>query len=98
MATNFIHEALEDPALNSFATQLMSEEIAPVTETPDGININDYQQSVLARFGNAAVPYKRHKSPLTDRLSFLNGFSLPLNPICTQVKFRGACALSLRAG
>ena len=54
----FIHEALEDPALNSFATQLMSAEIAPVTETPDRININDYQQSVLSRFGNAAVPYK----------------------------------------
>ena len=54
----FIHEALEDPALNSFATQLMSEEIAPVTETPDRININDYQQSVLSRFSNAAVPYK----------------------------------------
>jgi fructuronate reductase len=54
----FIHEALEDPLLNSFATQLMSAEIAPVTETPDRININDYQQSVLSRFGNAAVPYK----------------------------------------
>lgn len=54
----FIHEALEDPLLNSFATQLMREEIAPVTETPDSININQYQQSVLARFRNAAVPYK----------------------------------------
>ena len=54
----FIHEALEDPLLNSFATQLMREEIAPVTETPDSININRYQQSVLARFRNAAVPYK----------------------------------------
>ena len=54
----FIHEALEDPLLNSFATQLMRAEIAPVTETPDRININQYQQSVLARFRNAAVPYK----------------------------------------
>ena len=54
----FIHEALDDPALNSFATQLMSAEIAPVTETPDRININNYQQSVLSRFRNAAVPYK----------------------------------------
>ncbi len=54
----FIHEALEDSTFNTFATQLMSAEIAPVTETPDRININDYQQSVLSRFGNAAVPYK----------------------------------------
>ena len=54
----FIHEALGDPALNSFATQLMSTEIAPVTETPDRIDINNYQQSVLSRFRNAAVPYK----------------------------------------
>lgn len=54
----FIHEALEDPVFNSFATQLMSEEIAPVTATPDRINIHDYQQSVLSRFSNAAVPYK----------------------------------------
>lgn len=54
----FIHEALEDPALHSFATQLMSAEIAPVTTTPDRVHINDYQQSVLSRFGNGAVPYK----------------------------------------
>ena len=54
----FIHEALGDPALNGFATQLLTAEIAPVTATPDSINIIDYQQSVLSRFGNAAVPYK----------------------------------------
>ena len=54
----FVHEALADPTLNSFATQLMSAEIASVTATPDRININDYQQSVLSRFSNAAVPYK----------------------------------------
>lgn len=54
----FIHEALDDPSLKSFATALMSAEIAPITATPDEVDINQYQQSVLTRFSNAAVPYK----------------------------------------
>lgn len=54
----FIHEALDDPSLKSFATALMSSEIAPITATPDEVDINQYQQSVLTRFSNAAVPYK----------------------------------------
>ena len=36
----------------------MSAEIAPITATPDEVDINQYQQSVLTRFSNAAVPYK----------------------------------------
>ena len=94
----FIHEALEDPLLNSFATQLMREEIAPVTETPDSININRYQQSVLARFRNAAVPYKTSQVATNGSLKLPQRIFPTIESHLHAAEIRGACALSLRAG
>lgn len=53
----FIHETLNDPALERFATELMAKEAQPVTDTPNSVDIEHYQKSVLARFRNSSVPY-----------------------------------------
>jgi fructuronate reductase/mannitol 2-dehydrogenase len=50
-----VHEVMADPVLRRYVTRLMAEEIGPLLPCPAGIDLADYQRSLLHRFGDAAI-------------------------------------------
>ena len=51
----YVHEAIADPQIADFLRRLMREEIAPLLVETPGINLAEYQESVIRRFANPAV-------------------------------------------
>ena len=48
-------DVLADPDLREYVTRLMAEEIAPLLPTPAGIDLAQYQRSLLQRFADPAI-------------------------------------------
>jgi mannitol 2-dehydrogenase len=56
MGYRFAHEAIADPAIAALASRYMKDEAEPTLEPVPGIDLGDYQRSLLARFSNRYVP------------------------------------------
>ncbi|WP_164700144.1 mannitol dehydrogenase family protein [Modestobacter sp. KNN46-3] len=50
-----VDEFLADPVLGRYVTRLMAREVAPLLPAPDGIDLGEYQQSLLRRFADPAI-------------------------------------------
>ena len=48
-------EVMADPDLAQYVTRLMAEEIAPLLPVPDGIDLDQYQRTLLQRFADPAI-------------------------------------------
>ena len=48
-------EAVADPAVHDYLSALMSTEVVPLLPEPDGIDLADYQATLLQRFANPAI-------------------------------------------
>ncbi len=51
----YVHEALADPRIGNFVRRLMREEVAPLLAEVPGIELADYQETVVERFANPAI-------------------------------------------
>ncbi len=51
----FVHDAVLDPRIERFIRTLMRYEAAPNLIAPAGINLNEYQDSLVQRFSNPAI-------------------------------------------
>ena len=51
----YVHDALLDPRVRNFVRKFMKEEAAPNLVAPAGIDLADYQKSVVHRFSNPAI-------------------------------------------
>jgi mannitol 2-dehydrogenase len=56
MGYRFAHEAIADPAIATLVRRYMADEAEPTLQPVPGIDLADYQRSVLARFSNRYVP------------------------------------------
>jgi mannitol 2-dehydrogenase len=56
MGYRFAHEAIADPAIAALVSRYMKEEAEPTLAPVPGIDLGDYQRSLLARFANRYVP------------------------------------------
>ena len=54
----YVHEAISDPLLGRFIQKLMTEEIAPTVDYPQGFDIDTYQRNIVGRFANHAILYR----------------------------------------
>jgi mannitol 2-dehydrogenase len=51
----FVHDAVFDPRIERFIRVFMRFEVAPNLIAPKGINLNEYQDSLVQRFSNPAI-------------------------------------------
>ncbi len=56
MGYRYAHEAIADPAIAALVTRYMKEEAEPTLAPVPGIDLADYERSLLARFANSHVP------------------------------------------
>jgi mannitol 2-dehydrogenase len=56
MGYRFAHEAIGDPAIAALVSRYMKDEAEPTLAPVPGIDLDDYQRSLLARFSNRYVP------------------------------------------
>jgi mannitol 2-dehydrogenase len=56
MGYRFAHEAIADPDIAALASSYMKDEAEPTLEPVPGVDLGDYQRSLLARFSNRYVP------------------------------------------
>jgi fructuronate reductase len=54
----FIYQVAAQPKFVAFMRRLMREEIAPTLELPAGVDVAAYQNALLERFGNPALPHR----------------------------------------
>lgn len=54
---NFVHEALQRPAIAKFTEQALKHNALPVASVPEGMNGENYIDEVLKRFRNSKLPY-----------------------------------------
>jgi mannitol 2-dehydrogenase len=52
---HYVHDAVRDIRFAQFLRQFMKTEAAPNLESPPGINLDEYQESLLRRFSNPAI-------------------------------------------
>ncbi len=52
-----IAEAVRDPMLIDVCRRLFAEDVQPSLDTPPGVDVAQYGESVLARFANTALPH-----------------------------------------
>lgn len=50
-----VAQAMNDADLSAFARTLMTEDVRPTLDSPDGLDPDDYIDTILARFRNAAM-------------------------------------------
>ncbi|AFU98812.1 mannitol dehydrogenase family protein [Simiduia agarivorans] len=56
-----IHQAITDPVLRTFVSYLMNKELAPTLSPLPGVNLLQYQATIVQRFANHRVPYRCHQ-------------------------------------
>ncbi len=54
----YIYQVAAQPAFAEFMRRLMADEVAPSLSVPHGVDIAAYEASLLARFGNPALPHR----------------------------------------
>jgi mannitol 2-dehydrogenase len=52
---HFVHDAVLDHRIESFLRRFMRDESAPNLQSPPGIDLNEYQDSLIERFSNSAI-------------------------------------------
>ncbi|WP_232662799.1 mannitol dehydrogenase family protein [Pseudonocardia sp. TRM90224] len=80
-----IAEAVRDERLAAAATALMAEDSLPTLTRPDGLDLDEYQRSVLHRFANPALKHR------TTQVAMDGSMKLP-------VRLLGTVRERLRAG
>ncbi|MFD2090632.1 mannitol dehydrogenase family protein [Blastococcus deserti] len=50
-----IDEVMADPVFAAYVEQMMDAEVTPLLPPPDGIDLDEYKQSLLRRFANPAI-------------------------------------------
>jgi fructuronate reductase len=55
---SFVHEAIADPEIRTLIQRLMRDELAPTLQPAPGLDLPDYQRSLVTRFDNSALPYR----------------------------------------
>ncbi|MFT7651575.1 MAG: fructuronate reductase [Candidatus Azotimanducaceae bacterium] len=56
-AHEYVHQAMSDHRLASFVRAVMDTEITPAVQCPDGMDLEQYKDSILDRFKNSDIPY-----------------------------------------
>jgi mannitol 2-dehydrogenase len=51
----FVHEAMGDADIRAFVRNFMEREVAPTLQPVAGVNLADYQSTLVARFANTAI-------------------------------------------
>lgn len=54
----FVHELMADPPLANFIEHLMDDEIMPMVEPPQGLDLTNYAVSLRQRFRNASLQHQ----------------------------------------
>jgi fructuronate reductase len=54
----FIYEVAAQPHFVAFMRRLMADEVVPTLTVPRGVDIAAYQQALITRFGNPALPHR----------------------------------------
>ena len=57
----FVHEAIGDKDISGFLKDLAREEIIPTLDEPRGLDLHEYADSLIDRFGNAALRHRLHQ-------------------------------------
>jgi mannitol 2-dehydrogenase len=55
LGVHFVHEAMEHPLIAGYLDKLTREEIIPVTPTPAGVRLAEYQALIAQRFANPKI-------------------------------------------
>jgi len=71
-----IPDVIADPAFHAFIEALMKDEVAPLLTAPPGIDLAEYQQTLLTRFANPAIADQVQRICL-DGSSKISKFLLP---------------------
>lgn len=82
----FVADVMADPELARFVERLMLEEIAPLTASPPGFDVDDYGRALLRRFANRSV---RHR---TLQIAMDGSQKIPVRwlPALREARRRGA--------
>jgi fructuronate reductase/mannitol 2-dehydrogenase len=67
-----VHDVMADPVLRQYLTRLMADEIGPLLPCPPGIDLTQYQHSLLHRFADPVLGDR------LDRLSRRSSSKVPL--------------------
>ncbi|MDQ6922649.1 MAG: mannitol dehydrogenase family protein [Pseudomonadota bacterium] len=54
----FIYQVAAEPDFVAFMRRLMADEVAPTLTMPKGVDVGAYQQALITRFGNPALPHR----------------------------------------
>ncbi|HKW80678.1 MAG TPA: mannitol dehydrogenase family protein [Casimicrobiaceae bacterium] len=54
----FIHQAMAAPAFAAYVRGMMTQEVAPTLEAPQGVDLRAYQDALAERFSNPALPHR----------------------------------------
>ncbi len=54
----FIYQVAAQPDFVAFMRRLMQRELAPSLKVPEGVNLADYQEALIKRFANPALPHR----------------------------------------
>jgi fructuronate reductase len=54
----FIYQVAADPAFIAYMRRMMECEIAPTLEVPRGVDLRSYQDALVRRFSNPALPHR----------------------------------------
>jgi len=54
----FIYQVAAQPDFVAFMRRLMREEVAPTLDLPAGVDVAAYQNALVERFGNPALPHR----------------------------------------
>jgi fructuronate reductase len=54
----FIYQVAAQPDFVAFMRRLMADEVVPTLTVPRGVDVGAYQQALITRFGNPALPHR----------------------------------------
>ena len=54
----FIYQVAADPAFVAYMRRMMEREVAPTLEVPQGVDLRSYQDALVRRFSNPALPHR----------------------------------------
>jgi fructuronate reductase len=54
----FIYQVVADPAFDAYMRRMMEREVAPSLKVPQGVDLRSYQDALVQRFKNPALPHR----------------------------------------
>jgi len=73
----WIHQAVNDPLLRKLVLRQMRNEMQVTIPVPAGFNMQAYQNAIIARFTNEAIPYGTHQVAMDGSLKVIPRLLLP---------------------